>query len=49
MKKTIKATIIATIITIIIMISCACAMPACAEDHGEFYPKLTDITISFSK
>lgn len=41
MKKTIRTIIIATIITVAIMISCACAMPACAEDHGEFYPKLT--------
>lgn len=40
MKKTIKTIIIATIITIAIMVSCAYAMPACAEDCEEFYPKL---------
>ena len=41
MKKTIRTIIIATTIAIIIMISCAFALPACAEDHGEFYPKIT--------
>lgn len=41
MKKQIRAIIIATIVTIAIMVSCACAMPAYAEDRGEFYPKLT--------
>lgn len=45
MKKQIRATIIATIIAISIIISCACAMPACAEniypETQELYPKLT--------
>ena len=41
MKKQIKTIIIATVITCAIMISCAFAMPAKAEDRGEFYPKLT--------
>lgn len=42
MKHTIKTIVIATIVTIAIMLSCACAMPTCAEsaDRGEFYPKL---------
>ena len=41
MKKQIRTIIIATIITIMIIISCACIAPAMAEDHGEFYPRLT--------
>ena len=43
MKNTIKIIAIATIVTVAIMISCAYAMPACAEhkDHGEFFPQLT--------
>lgn len=46
MTKTIKTIIIATIVTCAIMISCACAMPACAEvgDRGEFYPRLAVVT-----
>lgn len=40
--KEIKIITIAVIITIAIMLSCACAMPAHAEqDRGEFYPRLT--------
>jgi len=40
--KEIKIIIIAVVITVAIMLSCACAMPACAEqDRGEFYPRLT--------
>lgn len=42
MKNTIKTITIATIVTIVIMLSCAFAMPASAEDERkEFYPKLT--------
>ena len=46
MKNTIKIIAIATIVTIAIMISCAYAMPACAEvgDRGEFYPRLAVVT-----
>ena len=42
--RTTKTVIIATIITCAIIISCACAMPASAEDYGEFYPLLTVVT-----
>lgn len=42
--KTIKTAIIATIITCAIIIGCACTVPACAEDYGEFYPLLTVVT-----
>ena len=38
---TMKQIIIATIITCIIIIGCSTMLPACAEDRGEFYPKLT--------
>lgn len=41
MKKQIRTIIIATVITCAIIISCAFAMPARAENRGEFYPKLT--------
>lgn len=41
MKKQIRIIIIATVITCALMISCAFAVPAHAEDRGEFYPKLT--------
>ena len=45
--KEAKTAIIATIITIMILISCACAMPAYAEqERGEFYPRLTVIVAS---
>lgn len=40
MKKQIRTIIIATIVTCAIILSCACAMPAQAEQKGEFYPKL---------
>ena len=46
MKKQIRAAIIATIITCIIIISSSFAMPAFAEDRGEFYPKLTIVVSS---
>lgn len=39
--KTTKIIIIATIITIMLICSVAYAMPAHAEDYGEFYPRLT--------
>lgn len=40
--KEVKIITIAVIVTIAIMLSCACAMPAYAEqDKGEFYPRLT--------
>ena len=39
--KEVKVCIIAVIITCAILISCACAMPAYAEQRPEFYPKLT--------
>lgn len=39
--KTMKIALIATLITALIICSCACALPACAEDRGEFYPLLT--------
>ena len=39
--KEFKIAIIATAVACFIMISCAFAMPVHAEDHGEFYPKLT--------
>lgn len=40
MKET-KTAIIATVLTIIVIFSCMFAIPATAEDRGEFYPKLT--------
>lgn len=39
--KTLKICAIATMVTAIIMLSCAVAMSANAEDFGEFYPRLT--------
>lgn len=45
--KEVKTAIIATIITIMVLISCACAMPAYAEqDRGEFYLHLTVVVAS---
>ena len=46
--KEVKIIAIATIITICLIISCAFATPAGAEeaDHGEFYPKLTIVRSS---
>lgn len=44
MKRQIRATIIATIITALIIVSCAYAMPANAEQ--EVYPKLTIVISS---
>lgn len=41
MRKGIRAIAIATIVTIAIMLSCAYAMPAIADEYGEFYPRLT--------
>ena len=45
MKET-TICIIAVIITCIILISCACAMPAVAEEYGEFYPRLSVVISS---
>lgn len=42
--KTIKVAIIATIITVIIMISCAFAMPACAEELAPVYGRFAVVT-----
>lgn len=44
--KTTKIITIATAITIAIIMTCACAIPACAEvgDRGEFYPRLAVVT-----
>ena len=39
--KEVKIAAIATIITICLILSCAYAMPAHAENRPEFYPKLT--------
>lgn len=39
--KELKVSIIAMIIACAIIISCACACPANAEEYGEFYPRLT--------
>ena len=48
MTKTIKTIIIATVLTCAIMISCACAMPACAEAKTyEVDAVVTEMRIAF--
>jgi hypothetical protein len=44
--KTIKTIIIATVIAVAIMISCACAMPACAE--GTDTHEVTGVVIAMN-
>lgn len=39
--KTLKICVIATMITALIMLSCAVAFSANAEEFGEFYPRLS--------
>ena len=39
--KALKICAIATMVTAIIMLSCAFALSAGAEEYGEFYPRLT--------
>lgn len=43
--KNLKIALIATFITALLIVSCACAVPACAEgknpNFGEFYPRLS--------
>ena len=41
MTTNMKAFVISAIVICIVMISCACAMPAYAEEQGEFYPRLS--------
>lgn len=41
-----KTTIIAVILTCVLLVSCACALPASAEERGESYPRLTIVTVT---